>query len=198
MARYTGPVCRLCRREGEKLFLKGEKCSKNTCPINKKKQVVPPGQHGITRKKLSEYGSQLREKQRAKRIYGILETQFYNYFEKANSVPGVTGENLLRLLEGRLDNVTFRLGYGRSRIEARQVVRHGLLRVNGKNVNIPSYQVKVGDVIEIKSKQSTEQRFKDILEVTGLKPVPEWLSADRQNLKGTVLALPTREQIDIP
>jgi small subunit ribosomal protein S4 len=198
MARYTGPVCRLCRREGEKLFLKGEKCSKNTCPINKRKQVIPPGQHGISRRKPSEYGTQLREKQRAKRIYGVLETQFHNYFEKANAVPGVTGENLLRLLEIRLDNVCYRLGYGRSRTEARQVVRHGLLRVNGKNVNIPSYQVKVGDVIEIKPRTQTEQRFKDILEVTASKPVPEWLSADHQSLRGTVVSLPTREQIDIP
>ncbi|MDR1539258.1 MAG: 30S ribosomal protein S4 [Clostridiales bacterium] len=198
MARYIGPVCRLCRREGEKLFLKGERCHKGVCAIAKKKGAVAPGMHGQSRKKLSEYGMQLREKQRAKRIYGVLETQFHNYFEAADRVPGVTGENLLRLLETRLDNVVYRLGYGRSRIEARQVVRHNLLRVNGKNVNIPSYQVKVGDVIEIKPRAKSEQRFKDILEVTSSKVVPEWLAAEHSALKGTVLSLPVRGQIEVP
>jgi len=196
MARYIGPVCRLCRREGEKLFLKGEKCSKSCCPITIPKRAVAPGQHGSSRKKLSEYGLQLREKQKAKRIYGVLEAQFRNYFSSAERITGVTGENLLRLLEMRLDNVVYRLGYGRSRTEARQVVRHGLLRVNGKNVNIPSYELKVGDVIEIKDRTKSEQRFKDILDVTASRIVPEWLSAERENLRGTVTAAPNRAQIE--
>lgn len=196
MARYIGPVCRLCRREGEKLFLKGEKCSKQCCPVSKR--PFAPGQHGAARKKQSEYGMQLREKQKAKRIYGVLETQFRNYFEDADRVPGVTGENLLRLMELRLDNVVYRLGLGRSRTEARQVVRHNLIRVNGKKVNIPSYCVRVGDVIEVKPTMKTAQRFKDILDVTASRVVPEWLSADHENLKGTVVAKPAREQVDIP
>jgi small subunit ribosomal protein S4 len=196
MARYTGPVCRLCRREGEKLYLKGEKCSKNCCPITNPKRAVAPGQHGTSRRKLSEYGQQLREKQKAKRIYGVLETQFRNYFGQADRITGVTGENLLRLLELRLDNAVYRLGLGRSRTEARQVVRHGLLRVNGKSVNIPSYQLKVGDVIEVKDSSKSAQRFKDILEVTASRIVPEWLAAERDNLRGTISAIPNRDQID--
>ena len=195
MARYIGPVCRLCRREGEKLFLKGEKCNKPICPITTRKGTAP-GQHGAARKKLSEYGVQTREKQKAKRIYGVLETQFRNYFANADKIAGITGENLLRLLELRLDNVVYRLGLGRSRTEARQVVRHNHIRVNGKKVNIPSYQVKVGDVIEIKEKSSGSQRFKDILEVTDFRAVPAWLSADHAGLKGSVVAFPTRDQID--
>ncbi len=196
MARYIGPVCRLCRREGQKLFLKGEKCSKNCCPVDNRN--FAPGQHGTSRKKMSEYGLQLREKQKAKRIYGVLESQFRNYFAKADHMPGVTGENLLRLLELRLDNVMYRLGYGRSRTEARQVVRHNHVTVNGKKVNIPSYQLKVGDVIEIKEKSRGLQRYKDVLDVTGYRIVPEWLSAEHELLRGTVVNLPTREQIDIP
>ncbi|GHV39291.1 30S ribosomal protein S4 [Clostridia bacterium] len=205
MARYIGPVCRLCRREGEKLFLKGEKCSKPICPItartttNKRKgqgTVNAPGQHGDARKKLSEYGLQLRQKQKAKRIYGVLEAQFKNYFGEAERVKGITGENLLKFLELRLDNVVYRLGYGRSRSEARQVVRHNHIRVNGKKVNIPSYQLKVGDNIAIKDNSKDFQRFKDILEVTGSRVVPEWLSADQPNLSGKVNAVPTRSQID--
>ncbi|MCL2047740.1 MAG: 30S ribosomal protein S4 [Defluviitaleaceae bacterium] len=193
MARYTGPVCRLCRREGEKLFLKGEKCSKQCCPINKR--PTAPGQHGTSRKKLSEYGQQLREKQKTKRIYGVLEKQFRMYFEKARTTPGVTGENMLRLLELRLDNAVYRLGYGRSRTEARQIVRHNLITVNGKKVNIPSYQVKVGDVIQIRDKSKTLQRFKDISDVTHSRAVPEWLTADPENLRGTVAMKPLREHI---
>jgi len=194
MARYTGPVCRLCRREGEKLFLKGEKCAKQICPFNKR--PTAPGQHGTSRKKLSEYGLQLREKQKAKRIYGLLEGQFYKYYVMADRTPGVTGENLLRFLELRLDNVVFRLGMGRSRTEARQVVRHNLITVNGKRVNIPSYQVKVGDVVQVAEKVRTLTRFKDVIDVTGGRVVPEWLSADIENLRGTVNAKPNREQID--
>jgi small subunit ribosomal protein S4 len=196
MARYIGPVCRLCRREGDKLYLKGERCSKKSCPIDDK--MTAPGQHGAARKKMSEYGLQLREKQKAKRIYGILETQFRNYFAKADSQPGISGENLLRILELRLDNVVYRLGYGRSRTEARQVVRHNHIRVNGKKVNIPSYQVKPNDVIEIKEGSKPFQRFKDILDVTSSRIVPEWLDADQANLRGTVVAIPNRDQINIP
>jgi small subunit ribosomal protein S4 len=194
MARYTGPVCRLCRREGEKLFLKGEKCLKNSCGVTKR--PTAPGQHGSSRKKQSEYGLQLREKQKAKRIYGVLEAQFRNYFDEAEKIMGVTGENLLRLLETRLDNAVFRLGFGRSRTEARQVVRHNLVRVNGKKVNIPSYQVKVGDVVEIRDNSKSFQRFKDILEVTESRIVPDWLSADHANLRGNIISLPNRDQID--
>ena len=196
MARYTGPVCRLCRREGEKLFLKGEKCAKNCCPVAKR--PTAPGQHGTSRKKVSEYGQQLREKQRAKRIYGILETQFRNYFDVADSSPGVTGENLLRLLEMRLDNTMYRMGFGRSRTEARQIVRHNLVTVNGRKVNIPSYQLKAGDVIQIRDKSKNLQRFKDVLDITASRIMPEWLSSEPDQLRGVVNAIPNREQINIP
>jgi len=160
------------------------------------KRAFAPGQHGTSRKKQSEYGLQLREKQKAKRIYGILEAQFRNYFTVADRVPGVTGENLLRLLETRLDNVVYRLGFGRSRSEARQVVRNKHVRVNGKRVNIPSYHVKVGDTVEII--EPSMQRFKEILDVTASRIVPSWLAADHENLRGAVESLPVREQIDIP
>jgi len=193
MARYIGPVCRLCRREGEKLFLKGEKCAKNSCPVSKR--PTAPGQHGTSRKKLSEYGQQLREKQKAKRIYGVLEKQFRMYFEEANRIKGITGENLLRLLELRLDNVVYRMGLGRSRTEARQVVRHNLITVNGKKVNIPSYQVRVGDVIQVRDKSRSLYRFKEILAVTDRRAIPEWLTSDQSELKGVINAVPTREQI---
>ena len=196
MARYTGPVCRLCRREGEKLFIKGEKCNKNVCPINKR--AFAPGQHGTSRRKLSEYGQQLREKQKAKRIYGLLEAQFRGYFDMAQRMKGITGENMLRLLEMRLDNVMFRLGYGRSRTEARQIVRHNLVTVNGKKVNIPSYQLKIGDVIEIREKSRSLQRFKDVLDVTASRIVPDWLAVEHEHLRGTVTSAPTREQITVP
>lgn len=195
MARYIGPVCRLCRREGQKLYLKGERCFSPKCAIDRR--AYAPGQHGQNRKKLSEYGLQLREKQKAKRIYGVLETQFANYFEEADRTPGITGENLLRLLELRLDNVVYRLGYGRSRTEARQVVRHNHILVNGKRVNIPSYQVRVGDVIEIKEDSKSLQRFKDIVETTGSRLVPEWLTADKDNLSGKIVSVPNRDQIDV-
>lgn len=197
MARYIGPVCRLCRREGIKLFLKGEKCSKTICPVNKRPYA--PGQHGAnSRGKMSEYGLQLREKQKTKRIYGILEAQLRNYFVTADKLAGITGENLLRLLETRLDNVVYRAGFARSRTEARQIVRHNHIRINGKKVNIPSYQVKIGDVIEIKEDNKTMQRFKDILESTASAVVPEWISTDSDSLKLKVNNFPTREQIDIP
>ena len=193
MARYIGPVCRLCRREGEKLFLKGEKCAKNSCPVSKR--PTAPGQHGTSRKRMSEYGQQLREKQKAKRIYGVLESQFRKYFDIADRTPGITGENLLRQLELRLDNVVFRMGLGRSRTEARQVVRHNLVTVNGKKVNIPSYQVKVGDIIQVRDKSRSLDRFKEILSVTDRRAVPEWLTSEHSELRGVVNAVPTREQI---
>lgn len=196
MARYRDAVCRLCRREGEKLFLKGERCYSAKCAIGRRPYA--PGQHGKNNKKLSEYGLQLREKQKAKRIYGVLETQFRNYFEAADRKKGITGENLLVSLETRLDNVAYRGGLGRSRTEARQVVRHNHVLVNGKKVNIPSYQVKPGDIIELKEKSRGIQRFKDILETTASRIVPEWLEADLDNLTIKVLENPTREQIDIP
>jgi len=193
MARYIGPVCRLCRREGEKLFLKGEKCAKNSCPVSKR--PTAPGQHGTSRKRLSEYGLQLREKQKAKRIYGVLESQFRKYFDIADRTPGITGENLLKQLELRLDNVVFRMGLGRSRTEARQVVRHNLVTVNGKKVNIPSYQVKVGDVVQVREKSRSLDRFKEILSVTDRRAIPEWMTSDHAELKGVINAVPTREQI---
>ncbi len=201
MARYIGPVCRLCRREGEALFLKGERCSKPVCAVRKRAKsgvVAAPGQHGTSRKKMSEYGLQLREKQKAKRIYGVLESQFRKYYSMAERQSGITGENLLRLLELRLDNAVYRLGYGRSRTEARQVVRHNHIRVNGKKVNIPSYILRIGDVIEIKDNSKSLQRFKDIVEVTDFRIVPAWLEANHNNLSGTVKELPSREQIDAP
>jgi small subunit ribosomal protein S4 len=176
------------------LFLKGERCSKGACAINKGR--LAPGQSPTARpKNLSEYGQQTREKQKTKRIYGVLEKQFRQYFEVARRTPGVTGENMLRLLEMRLDNVVYRLGYGRSRTEARQVVRHNLITVNGKRVNIPSYQVKVGDVVSVADKSKSLQRFKDVLDVTGARAVPEWLNGDAAGLRGTVVMKPNREHI---
>lgn len=162
------------------------------------KRPTAPGQHGTSRRKPSEYGMQLREKQKAKRIYGLMEAQFHGYYEKAQTMKGITGENLLRLLEMRLDNAMFRLGYGRSRTEARQIVRHNLITINGKRVNIPSYQLKVGDVIEVREKSRSLQRFKDVLEVTDSRIIPEWLNAEHEHLRGTVLSVPTREQITVP
>jgi len=196
MARYTGAVCRLCRREGDKLFLKGDRCYTGKCAIDRR--PYPPGQHGKSRTKISEYGLQLREKQKAKRIYGVLESQFRNYFEEADRKKGITGDNLLITLESRLDNVAYRAGLGRSRTEARQVVRHNHVLVNGKRVNIPSYLVKEGDVIQIKEKSQGIQRFKNIFESTAGRPVAEWLSVDLDNYTVKVLSLPTREQITVP
>ena len=194
MARYIGAKCKQCRREGKKLSLKGERCYSAACAMERRPYA--PGQHGQARTKQSEYGLQLREKQKAKRIYGVLEGQFRTYFEKADNQKGITGENLLRNLELRLDNVAYRLGLGRSRTEARQVVRHNLVLVNGKRVNIPSYQVRVGDVVEIKEDAKSFERFKQVTEVTASRIVPEWLEGDIENLRGTVAALPARDQID--
>ncbi len=196
MARYTGPVCRLCRREGTKLFLKGERCYTDKCGINKRQYA--PGQHGQGRKKLSEYGLQLREKQKAKRYYGILESQFAKYFEMANKKSGITGDNLLQILESRLDNVAYRLGFGTSRAEARQLVLHGHFTVNGKKVNIPSYLVKPGDVIALKEKSRSSEKIKAVLETTASRTVPKWLEMDKDNYSAKVVALALRDDIDLP
>lgn len=195
MARYTDAVCRLCRREGQKLFLKGAKCYTDKCPVARREYA--PGQHGRARKKLSEYGLQLREKQKARRIYGVLEGQFHTYFEKASKKSGVTGENLLSLLETRLDNVVYRMGLGTSRAEARQLVRHGHFTVNGKRVNIPSYLVTVNDVIALTEKSRDVKRFNEILDTTSGRIVPNWLDFDSDKLTATVVAIPTKEDIDI-
>ncbi len=194
MARYTDASCRLCRREGQKLFLKGERCYSTKCAMEKRSYA--PGQHGQGRKKVSEYGTQLREKQKAKRFYGLQETQFRNLFDKAVKKKGITGENLLIFLETRLDNVVFRLGFASSRKEARQLVTHGHFMVNGKKVNIPSYMVSAGDVIQVKEKSVSSPKFKEIKEMT--ITAPSWLSVDVEKLEGKVLMLPTRGEIDTP
>lgn len=195
MARYTDASCRLCRREGEKLFLKGERCYTNKCGVSRRPYA--PGQHGQQKKKLSEYGIQLREKQKARRFYGILESQFSKYFEMAANKKGITGENLLQILETRLDNVVYRLGLGTSRAEARQFVTHGHFIVNGHKVNIPSYLVKVGDVISVKEKSRSSSRVKEISEIAGGRAVPKWLEYDPENYTGKVVALPAREDVDL-
>ncbi|MEN2983946.1 MAG: 30S ribosomal protein S4 [Dictyoglomaceae bacterium] len=194
MAKYTGPDCRLCRREGIKLFLKGTKCFSNKCPFERRKSA--PGQHGRAQRKLTEYGLRLREKQKLKRIYGVLERQFRRYFEEASKGKGVTGERLLQILETRLDNVVYRLGWALSRAQARQLVLHRKILVNGRKVNIPSYNVKVGDVIEVAEKDLIP--VQEALETFSNKHVPSWLEVDNENLKGRILRLPTREEIDVP
>lgn len=196
MARYTGPLCRLCRREGIKLYLKGDRCYSSKCAIDRRSYA--PGMHGQRRKKLSEYGMQLREKQKARRIYGVLERQFRNYFERAERQPGVTGENLLRLLERRLDNVVYRLGLATSRQEARQLVLHGHFRLNGRKVNIPSLLVRVGDEIEVREKSRESSRIKELMERAADRTPPAWLEYDANQARGRVVAFPTRDQIDIP
>jgi small subunit ribosomal protein S4 len=196
MARYIDASCRLCRREGEKLFLKGQRCYTNKCSVSRREYA--PGQHGQQKKKMSEYGIQLREKQKARRFYGILESQFAKYFEMATSRKGVTGENLLQILESRLDNVIYRLDLATSRPEARQLVRHGHFTVNGKKVNIPSYLLKVGDVIALKEKSKDSPKFKAISEIAGGRVIPKWLEFDADNYTGKVVSLPAREDIDLP
>ncbi len=196
MARYTGAVCRLCRREGTKLFLKGTKCFSDKCPIEKRN--FAPGQHGRDRKaKIVGYGLQLREKQKAKRIYFTLESQFREYYEKASRAPGVTGELLLQQLERRLDNVAFRLGFATSRRQARQIVRHGHVEVNGRKVNIPSFQVSVGDEIKIREQPEADGAG-DFAEFASHQPAPHGCTVDHANLSGKVLALPKREDVNLP
>ena len=197
MARYIGPVCRLCRREGMKLFLKGERCYTEKCAIEKRN--FAPGQHGKTRKsKLAGYGVQLREKQKVKRIYGVLEDQFRRYFEQAERMRGITGETLLQLLERRLDNVAYRLGLATSRPQARQLVRHGHLTVNGRKVDIPSFSVKPGDVVMLRASSHKVPAVVHALEEVKGRGVPEWLSFDPNAFSGKISSIPTREQINLP
>jgi len=196
MARYTDAVCRLCRREGMKLYLKGDRCYTDKCAIARRNYA--PGQHGQNKKKLSNYGVQLREKQKVRRIYGILENQFKLYFEKAERMKGVTGENLLILLEKRLDNVVYRMGFGESRNEARQLVRHGHFTVNGKKVNIPSYQVEVNDLIAVKESSRSSEKFKALAEAAAAKTAPQWLSVNPEMMEARVISQPTRQDIDLP
>lgn len=194
MARYTGASCRQCRREGMKLFLKGDRCYTDKCAIVKRNYA--PGQHDQGRKKVSNYGLQLREKQKVKRIYGVLETQFRNLYERAENMPGKAGENLLSLLERRLDNVVYRMGLASSRKEARQLVTHGHFTLNGNKVDIPSLIVKVGDVIEVKEKSRSSAKFKNLVEVNS-RIAPKWLEANVEGMTAKVVGVPTREDIDL-
>ena len=197
MARYIGPVCRLCRREGMKLFLKGERCYTEKCAIEKRN--LPPGQHGKLRKaKMVGYGIQLREKQKVKRIYGVLENQFRRYFEMADRTRGITGETLLQLLERRLDNVIYRLGLATSRAQARQLVRHGHFLVNGRKVDIPSYSVKAGDAITVRATSAQNASIVHAMEEVKGRGIPEWLMFDSGQLTGRIQSLPTRQQINLP
>ena len=195
MARYTEAVCKLCRREGQKLFLKGERCYTDKCAINRR--AYAPGQHGQGRKKTSEYGLQLRAKQMTRRFYGVLENQFHHYYEMATTMQGKAGDNLLILLESRLDNVVYRCGWASSRAEARQLVVHGHFTVNGKKVDIPSYLVKPGETIAIKDSSRQSDKFKAVLEANSARPVPKWLDVDAQNAQAKVVEMPTREEIDL-
>ncbi len=191
MARYTEAVCRLCRRENEKLFLKGTRCFTSKCAISRRSYV--PGQHGQGRKKVSEYGTQLREKQKTKRFYGLLEKQFHKTYLTASRLKGKSGENLLRLLELRMDNIVYRMGLASSRAEARQLVTHGHFTVNGKKVNIPSIVLKAGDEIAVRERSRTSPKFRDLPE----RLTPQWLSFDREALKGSIVQIPTREDVDL-
>ena len=196
MARYRGSVCRICKREGEKLFLKGDRCMKEKCAMERR--AYPPGQHGQKRVKNTNYGLQLREKQKVRRIYGMLEKQFRNYFSKVERQKGITGENLIKRLECRLDNMVYRFGFARSRTEARLRVTHGHFLVNGKKTNIPSYIVKAGDTVEVKEKSKKNIEIQHALELSGQRGVPGWLELDQKSFKGVVNALPTREDITTP
>ena len=196
MARYTEAVCRQCRREGQKLFLKGDRCYTDKCAMNAR--GFAPGQHGQGRSKTSDYGQQLREKQKAKRFYGVLESQFRSYFEMAERRQGQTGENLLAILECRLDNVVYRLGLAMSRAEARQMVSHGHITVNGRKVNIPSYQVKPGMVVALKESSRSLEKIKANVEANAFRPAPKWLEYDANNMMAKVLAVPARDDIDLP
>ena len=195
MARYTGSVCRMCRREGTKLFLKGEKCFSEKCALGKR--PTPPGQHGQARqRKPSEYGMQLREKQKCRRAYGLLETQFYKTYERATNMKGITGDNLLSLLERRLDSVVYRLGFANTRRQARQLVNHGHFTVNGNRVNIPSYLIKTGDVVAVSEKAASNAFFKKLKEDDAFVAAPKWLDRDKNTLQGKVIAMPTKADID--
>lgn len=196
MARYTEACCRLCRRENMELYLKGERCFTDKCAI--KRRNYPPGQHGQARVKVSSYGIQLREKQKVRRIYGILEKQFRGYFQEADRMKGVTGENLLCLLEKRLDNIVYRMGFASSRSEARILVRHGHFKVNGRKVNIPSFQVKVSDVIELREKSRSINSINESLEAVVRRGIPQWLELDKDGYKGVVKANVTREDLTTP
>ena len=196
MARYTESVCRLCRRENLKLFLKGERCYTEKCAIDRR--TYPPGQHGQNRRKFSDYGAQLREKQKVKRLYGILENQFRNTFKEADRQKGITGEILLSLLERRLDNTVYRLGFANSRNEARQLVKHNHFLVNQTKVNIPSYLVKPGDIIQLREKSKKVVRILEAVEGVARRGVPQWLDLDKEQLKGNVKGLPAREDITLP
>ena len=195
MARYIGESCRVCRREGEKLFLKGSRCYTDKCALTRR--AYAPGQHGQKRKKQSDYGMQLREKQKAKAFYGVLESQFRKYFEEASRSKEVTGLKLLQILESRLDNVVYRLGLATSRAQAIQLVRHGHFEVNGVKVNIPSYLTKVNDVIKVRESSQNDPIFKQVAEENG-RPIPSWLEADVDNKSGKIVAVPAREEIDLP
>ncbi|HOV47689.1 MAG TPA: 30S ribosomal protein S4 [Anaerolineae bacterium] len=200
MARYLGPACKLCRREGAKLYLKGDKCYTEKCPFEAR--AFPPGQHGreagFRKRTATNYTIQLREKQKVRRIYGVLERQFRRYFREAQRRPGLTGENLLVLLETRLDNIVYRLGFADSRSQARQLVEHGHFTVNGRKVTIPSYVVRVGDAIAVRPESRRRPYFKDRRELLGKRNVPAWLALDEEQPGGRVLALPTRQEIDVP
>ena len=196
MSRYKDEQCRRCRREGQKLFLKGERCYTDKCSISRRNYA--PGQHGQKRAKLSEYGTQLREKQKTKAFYGVGEKQFRKYFEMAENKKGITGENLLQILESRLDNVVYRLGFGASRAQARQFVNHGHFDVNGKKVDIASYLVKAGDVIAVREIKKDNKTIKEILEVNAARPVPEWLEKNAEKMEGKVVRLASRADVDIP
>jgi len=196
VARYTGPSCRLCRRENLKMYLKGDRCYSDKCAIERR--PYPPGQHGQGRIKFSEYGLQLREKQKVKRIYGLLESQFRLTYKKAASKKGKAGDNLLQALELRLDNVAFRLGFADTRAESRQLVRHAHFTVNGKKVNIPSYQVRVGDVISVKERSRKVGAINEALEAVDRRGVPAWLEIDKKGFTGTVKSLPAREDLTLP
>ncbi|MCI9016738.1 MAG: 30S ribosomal protein S4 [Clostridia bacterium] len=196
MARYKDEQCRICRREGQKLFLKGDRCYTDKCSVSRRNYA--PGEHGQKKAKLSEYGTQLREKQKTKSFYGVGEKQFRKYFDMASNKKGITGENLLQILESRLDNVVYRLGYGASRAQARQIVNHGLFEVNGKKVDIASYLVKPGDIIVVRELKKDKTIIKNNIEANSARPVPAWLEKDAEKLSGKVVRLATREDIDLP
>ncbi|MDD3971233.1 MAG: 30S ribosomal protein S4 [Clostridia bacterium] len=196
MARYTDAVCKLCRREGVKLFLKGDRCYTDKCAIVRR--AYAPGQHGKKRSKQSEYGLQLREKQKARRFYGVLESQFIKYYDMASRQKGMTGENLLKILESRLDNVVYRMGLANSRPEARQLVRHGHFNINGKTVDIPSYLVKVGDVIQLKDSMKDSPKFKELIETSQTKIVPAFIEFDQENVTGKIIDVCKREDVSLP